>query len=254
VYGTTYTGGLYNSSSQELGGVAFKLSPAGSGWTETILWNFGRPGDASYPLSGLTPDASGNYYGTSQVGGSAGYGSVFELSPPSTGGASWTESLLYSFPGAGSESGEYPQGSLLIDSHGNLFGAASGTPAVCCSAVFELSPPSSGTAWTLKTLYTFTLKTSAYGPIGLAMDSTAQNIFGVTRYGQIDGRSGPVAFELSQPTVGGGAWTYSSLNTFDGGGLGPQPPLVNASGDVYGAVDGGNSTSENLGTFYEITP
>ncbi len=44
VYGTTYTGGLYNNSSQLLGGVAFKLSPAGSGWTEIILRNFGGTG------------------------------------------------------------------------------------------------------------------------------------------------------------------------------------------------------------------
>lgn len=251
IFGTTYTGGLYYNSSEEAGGVAFKLSPQGNGWVETVLWNFGAPGDASYPMSDLVSDSLGNYYGTSIVGGSAGVGAVFKLSPPSAGGTAWTESVLYSFPLPGSEFGDFPQGSLLIDSHGNLFGTATGSIAFCCSSVFELSPPASGSAWTIKSLYTFTLASSSYGPVGLTKDSTAQNLYGVTSLF----RYYPVAFQLAKPTGSGGAWTYSQLHAFGSqDGAGPKtPPLWDTSGNLHGTVWGGGNKGGD-GAIYEITP
>src|ERR1022692_4195406 len=73
LYGTTYQGGAYNF------GTVFELTPAsGGGWTETVLHTFGSGTDGGAPYGGLIFDASGNLYGTTQVGGADGYGTVFE--------------------------------------------------------------------------------------------------------------------------------------------------------------------------------
>jgi uncharacterized repeat protein (TIGR03803 family) len=108
LYGTTYGGGSSNS------GVAFELSPGSGGvWTENIIFNFAIGNSASAVIYG----PSGDLYGTTGHGGT-GYGTVFELSPQA--GGSWALTTLYSF--AGGADGEYPVGSLLLDSAGNLYG------------------------------------------------------------------------------------------------------------------------------------
>jgi uncharacterized repeat protein (TIGR03803 family) len=57
LFGTTYEGGAYNY------GTVFELSPARSGWTETVLYSFPSY-QAGCPLNGLVRDAAGNFYGT----------------------------------------------------------------------------------------------------------------------------------------------------------------------------------------------
>jgi uncharacterized repeat protein (TIGR03803 family) len=250
VYGTTSGGGTYKG--QNAGGIAFKLTSGVGGYKETILWNFGGPGDASYILSGLRSDASANWYGTSYYGGAYGYGSVFELSPPTGGGTAWTESVIYSFTGINSSIGEYPQGSLVIDAQGTLFGVAGGTSGTCCGAVFQMKP-STGGGWTTKALYTFTKTSDGYVPIGLTMDPQGQNLYGVTM--TTDARDGNgVVFKLAKPAVSGGPWTYSVLDDFTTGpGYLKSPPLVDESGNVFGTTFyGGTAPSE--GVAYEITP
>src|ERR1017187_3902324 len=49
--------------------------------TETILYNFTGGSDGASPRSNLTPDAAGNFYGTTAGGGANKGGTVFELSP-----------------------------------------------------------------------------------------------------------------------------------------------------------------------------
>jgi uncharacterized repeat protein (TIGR03803 family) len=49
--------------------------------TETVLYTFTEGNDGGNPYGGLIFDGSGNLYGTTQYGGTYGYGVVFELSP-----------------------------------------------------------------------------------------------------------------------------------------------------------------------------
>ena len=76
LYGTTIRGG--NSCDC---GIVFKLSPkTEGGWTETGLSRFlDHPGD--HPVAGLTLDATGDLFGTTQGDLSTTFGSVFELMP-----------------------------------------------------------------------------------------------------------------------------------------------------------------------------
>jgi hypothetical protein len=103
----------------------FKLSPGG---TLTVLHSFcSKPScsDGAFPRGRLLADSKGNLYGATSKGGGSGCfgqgcGVVFKLSPPIPPATKWTETVLYSFKGG--NDGASPQGSLLADSKGNLYG------------------------------------------------------------------------------------------------------------------------------------
>lgn len=152
-YGTAISGGS-NSC-----GLVFKLSPGTNGWIETVLYNFTCGSDGERPIGRLISDSAGNLYGVTQSGANSncgfGCGVVFELSPGSSG---WTETVLHSFTG-GSD-GAQPNGGLVSDASGNLYGTSSfgGNTSKCnssrCGTVFKLGRTSSG--WTFKVLHSFT--------------------------------------------------------------------------------------------------
>jgi uncharacterized repeat protein (TIGR03803 family) len=113
LYGTTNGGGA-NAK-----GTVFKLTLDGSGsYTESVLYSFGTGTDGANPNASLIADTSGNLYGTTQAGGTNNNGTVYKLTPSSSGG--YTESVLYSFS-TGSD-GASPAASLFTDAFGNLYG------------------------------------------------------------------------------------------------------------------------------------
>jgi uncharacterized repeat protein (TIGR03803 family) len=75
LYGTTYSGGDYGY------GTVFELTYSG-GWIETVFHSFGGSGDGQSPgLGTVIEDSAGNVYGTAYVGGTYGYGTVWEVTP-----------------------------------------------------------------------------------------------------------------------------------------------------------------------------
>ncbi len=137
LYGTAAEGGSGGA------GILYELTPSNGGWTETILHNF-QGSDGSFPPSTLIADRSGNLYGVTNLGGSAGGGTAFELSNP----GNWTYAVLYNFA---ANSGPY--GSLIFDTAGNLYGTTSNGGANKIGTVFKLSPSDGG--WTETVLHTF---------------------------------------------------------------------------------------------------
>jgi uncharacterized repeat protein (TIGR03803 family) len=73
LYGTAYALGVYGYGS------VFRLTPSNGGWIYNDLHDFTNGSDGSYPIGGVTLDASGNLYGATTYGGSAGGGVVFEI-------------------------------------------------------------------------------------------------------------------------------------------------------------------------------
>jgi uncharacterized repeat protein (TIGR03803 family) len=125
MYGTQYVGGTYSF------GQAFKVAPAtGGGFTGTVLYNFGVTGtDSKEPYSPLTLDTNGNLYGVSNIGGTNDLGTVFRLTPPAGGVGNWTNTVLYSFTGAGA--GCNPEGNIILDQAGRLYGQTTSLRREC---------------------------------------------------------------------------------------------------------------------------
>src|ERR1700723_791973 len=91
LYGTTFQGGDMKCAPGQGCGTVFKIDPSGK---ETVVYAFKSPGpDAAFPAAGVVRDASGNLFGTTTEGGTAGIGTVFEVNP------SGKETILYSFKG-----------------------------------------------------------------------------------------------------------------------------------------------------------
>lgn len=246
LYGITADGGSYG------GGIAFELSPtSGGGWNETILYNFGsNSSDGSYSTGNLIRDKSGNLYGTSSMGGANGFGTVFELSPS---GGQWNETILCSFEF--SDGGYGPNGGLVFDSQGNLYG-------VTIAEVFELSPAADGT-WTKTVIHTFNGYPDGWNTNGSLVFDKLGNLYGTTFAGgsaTTCGQNGcGTVFELSPS---GGSWQETILHNFDNNGadgVGPEAGVViGPEGTLYGTtLSGGNSTTcgiagYNCGTVFAL--
>jgi uncharacterized repeat protein (TIGR03803 family) len=138
LYGTASAGGTSGN------GTVFKVMPSG---TETVLYSFCPGGvtctDGVNPEANLIADAAGNFYSTTQNGGSpnvcgggVGCGTVFKLTP------SGTETVLYSFcPGGGScTDGAGPVAGLIADAAGNLYGTTSAGGTSGHGTVFKVTP------------------------------------------------------------------------------------------------------------------
>lgn len=138
LYGTTEYGGDLGCDHPVGCGTVFELTPGANGeWTETVLHSFYKY--PKNPASGLIFDGSGNLYGTTLQGGTYDGGTLFKLTP-GTGG--WTPMPLYSFR---SKRGDEPEGTLVFDSAGNLYGSTidGGRFNNCdqaCGVVFEITP------------------------------------------------------------------------------------------------------------------
>jgi uncharacterized repeat protein (TIGR03803 family) len=124
LYGITNIGGTANR------GTIFKIDPTGK---ETVLHNFGFPGDGGYPQSGLVGDSAGNLYGTAD-GGTFNYGVAFKFDP-----ATSTETILHNFGGTTGD-GQYPIGSLAVDAAGNVYGTTQQGGKLGWGTVFKITP------------------------------------------------------------------------------------------------------------------
>jgi uncharacterized repeat protein (TIGR03803 family) len=192
LYGTTQHGG--GSKNCDGGcGTVFELSPTSGGkWKEHILHRFGSSGDGAFPgVGALVLDSAGNVYGTTQIGGPAGYGTVFKLARTANGG--WEETILHSF--ADDSNGGYVAAGVVFDPAGNLYGTTGGggDPNCGCGVVYELSPGSDG-KWTYKLLHTFIGSDGAGPGANLILDDKG-NLYGTTVTGGAGGYG--VAFELT---------------------------------------------------------
>jgi uncharacterized repeat protein (TIGR03803 family) len=248
IYGTTFYGGTAceNPHNFFTCGMVFELSPGTNGeWTETVVHDFGGYSDGIWPEGGLTFDTSGNLYGTTNEGGAANYGVVFECSP--IGGGQWTEKVLLTFT-YGADVGGFPGAGLIFDGVGNLYGTA-GIGTTGDGLVFELSPATNG-AWTETVLHNFTGGSDGAGPdCGLIFDS-AGNLYGTT--GEGGSNNDGVVFELWPGRDG--TWNERILHRFNGsnGADATAGLIFDSAGDLYGTTLNGGSNGD--GVAYELSP
>jgi len=251
-YGTTEAGGgSLNCGAGASGcGTVFRITPGG---TLTTLHSF-QATDGLLPVAGLVQATDGNFYGTTQYGGTVTNcseitgtcGTVFKVTPQ---GALTT---LYSFD---SSDGAYPQAGLLQASDGNFYGTTreGGASQNCsyqtygCGTVFRITPEG-----TLTTLHSFTGTDGSYPYAGL-VQATDGNFYGTTYNGDLaychDGCG--TVFKI---TSGG---TLTTLHSFAGiarygiDGANPSAGLVQATdGNFYGTTYGGGA--HNDGTVFRL--
>lgn len=242
LYGTTESGGQYNS------GTVFELSPpatASSAWTETILYSFQGSVDGAGPFGKLIFDKLGNLYGTTYLSES-----LFELSPPSTSGGTWTHTVLWTFPT--NADGFDVNDDLVMDVDGNLYGTTYYGGKNNAGLVFELvSPKTSGEVWREGVLYNFgAVAADGANPLaGLLLRDGI--LYGTTYFGGASGQG--TVFQLMRKP---GLWTETILHNFDGGdGAYPLTRLIaDSAGNLYGTTPGGGSAACGCGAVYELSP
>ncbi|MBV9570436.1 MAG: hypothetical protein JO056_04255 [Alphaproteobacteria bacterium] len=119
IYGITTYGGPANT------GLLYELSPAKSGWKQTVLYSFcsqQQCTDGSYPAAPVIIDGGGNLIGATAYGGANGDGTLYKLVPK---GLHSQHSLIYNFCSADEcADGGYPYGGLLRDTNGDIYGTA----------------------------------------------------------------------------------------------------------------------------------
>jgi uncharacterized repeat protein (TIGR03803 family) len=129
---------IIRKSTRVLGG-AFILSLTLSAQTFTTLYNFGsQDHDGIKPGSRAILGQQGELYGTTDGGGEFGFGTVYELLPPTSPGGAWTEQVLHSFNDQNGD-GEHPSAGLLMGPNGALYGVT--MEGALEGSVFELDPP-----------------------------------------------------------------------------------------------------------------
>ena len=228
LYGTTFSGGDLTCAFNDGGavingcGTIFKLS--GTALTTLYTFELDANGGAPENTGGLAQDRLGNLYGTTAVGGTSFYGTVFKITPA---GALTT---LYNFQGM--DDGCYPIAAPVLDAFGNLYGTASqcGILGRGAGTVWKLS--SDGT---FNTLYSFTGHSDGANPVSPVVLDSAGNLYGTTGGGG-DANGDGVVFQVSE------SGSFILMHVFDGvDGSMPQGGLVLDSGGVlYGTTyDGG---------------
>jgi uncharacterized repeat protein (TIGR03803 family) len=175
----------------------------------------------------LTLDAVGNLYGTggdNSACGGHGCGFVFKLDP------SGNETVLHYFPGG--KRGTGPNGGLIRDAAGNLYGTtgAGGGPGNH-GVVFKLDPAGNETV-----LYVFKGEPDGSQPNGGLIQDGAGNFYGTTVWGgqgRCQGMSCGVVFKLD--TNG----NETVLHSFTGGADGGNPLAglaMDSAGNLYGTT------------------
>jgi len=230
LFGTTEGGGSF--------GTAFKVAPGANGWHETVVHTFGNGTDGAQPIGGVVFDASGNFYGTTSLGGAFGNGTAFQVSPAGT------ETELYSFTGG--NDGTNPPAGVTLDAHGNLFGTTSLGGVNGDGVIYELSP--SGSGWTQTVLYSFQGLNDGANPVGGVILDKGGNLYGTTFDGGVNG--GGTVYKLSRS---GGAWKMTVLYSFTGGYGGPYNKLTfDSKNNLYGATNG--EGAHGFGSVFKLTP
>ncbi len=238
LYGTTPYGGANES------GTVFEFTAEGN---ETVRHSFGgAQGDGFYPEAGLIFDNRGNLYGTTaDGGGTSNGGTVFKLTPAGE------ETVLYQFCAESNCSdGATPQGGLVFDQKGNLYGTTfqGGNPDNCylgCGVVFKLTPQGKETV-----LYRFCPK------INCADGEFPEGGLLIDRKGNLDGtvyEGGAYGAGAVFKVTPDGKETI--LHSFGAQADGEYPEagvIFDQKGNLYGTTTRGGAYA--YGTIFKLTP
>ena len=231
-YGTTTQGGAtYVDGNSPGNGTVFRLTPTG---VLTTLHSFtGYPGDGQDPAGTLIQGSDGNFYGTTEGGGSVGGGTVFRMTPAGV------LTVLYGL-GNGYDGAE-PDAGVIQGSDGNFYGTTrlGGHGA---GTVFVLTPAGGYTA-----LYSFPAlgTTAGSDPVTSLVQGSDGNLYGTTETNGVDGAG--TVFQITP------AGAFTNLYSFTGNNQTLNGALIQAKdGNFYGTTYFGGANS--AGAVFQLTP
>jgi uncharacterized repeat protein (TIGR03803 family) len=176
LYGTTASDGALCYK-----GSVFQLVPPlqGQNWTYNVLHTFTCNSlDGNYPRGDLAMNG-GALFGTTERGGAAGLGTVYEVLPPDLHHPNWREKVLYSFMSAATD-GETPEAGVTLAKYNLLYGTTSAGGANSVGTAFKLQLVSG--KWIKTTLWTFGGTGDGSDPWGHILLNGAL-LYGTTLYG-----------------------------------------------------------------------
>jgi len=199
--------------------------------------------DGEHPYGGLVQTTNGDLYGTTEGGGTNGYGTVFKIT---TSGALTT---LHSFAGP---DGTGPVVPLVQDIDGDLYGTTESGGANSKGTVFKMT-----LSGTLTTLHSFCSQAGCADgatPYAGLVQGTNGEFYGTTASGG-EANCTDGCGTILKISPGG---TLTTLHTFEGAdGADPYAGLVQGTnGEFYGTTvfGGGANCTDGCGTIFVISP
>jgi uncharacterized repeat protein (TIGR03803 family) len=229
LYGTTLGGGTSAGNSN---GTVFKMATNGN-----FAWSvaFGNTNGLA-PAAGLVEAGDGNLYGTTSLGGTKGYGTVFRIT---TNGVLTS---IYSFD-PGLSDGGFPQGPLCVGLDGYLYGTTTTNGSGGLGGtIFKMSTNGGSLLWS----YPLTLANGILPLAGLVQGLDG-SLYGTASEGGAEG-AGSV-FRITTNEVFTNLYSFTDLA--DGGY--PEGGLVQGpDSQLYGTTSDGGDTNLNEGTIFKI--
>jgi len=215
--------------------------------TTNVIFSF-EEDEGEYADTDLETDSAGNIYGTTVLGGEAGGGTVFKLSPTVNG---WKHEIVYSFTG-GADGGE-PYKGVTLDHAGNLYGTAvtggSGSCEGGCGVAYKIT--NIGGTWTQSVIHAFSGGDDGSGPGARLTVDRKGNVYGMAPTG---GAYGFGTIYKIRP-LRDGTWNFQVIHAFTGGGdggTGSAGRMIVRKGHLFGAATTGGTYGS--GVIFELAP
>lgn len=239
LYGTTDSGGTGGGY-----GTVFKIATDGTFASLASFTNTSGATLGAIPETKLVQGADGNFYGTTQGGGSGGgFGTVFKVTPDGV-----LTTLVNFTGGSGAAPGTSPNTNLLLASDGNLYGTTTSGGAGGFGTLYRIAPDG-----TFTSLVAFTGTTGAFpgsSPTTNIVQGSDGSLYGTTLGGGTGGGFG-TAYKYSLAGV------FTNLANFTGSsgvmpGFGPAGTLIQAGdGYFYGCTYNGGTYG--IGTIFRVS-
>jgi uncharacterized repeat protein (TIGR03803 family) len=200
------------------------------GVTFSTLYSFKGTDNGGNPNE-LMQETNGNFYGTTQIGGTNSSGTIFQMTPAGV------LSTLYLFNQAGG-GGYAPAAGLTQGADGNLYGTTEGGGVNGWGTVFRTT-----TNGGLSTVVAFNSGDGA-NPVGIMILGADGNFYGTAFSGGASGEG-----EVFRVTSGGSLSILASFNYVNG--INPNQLLQGADGNFYSTTFDGGSNGD--GTVFDVT-
>lgn len=225
-----------NNNGTKNQGTVYNITPTGTLNTVYTFCSLTSCADGGGPWGGVTLGFDGNFYGTTQGGGSHAAGTAFKVTP--TG----TLTTLWNFANGTDDS--VPVYTTLQGQDGNMYGVSVGQYNGQYGALFKVS--ASGV---FKTLRDFTYANGA--DPNLPTQGTDGNLYGTTQFGGDPTCKCGVVYKA---TAAGVITVLHAFKGYPTDGNRPIGVLVQGpDGNFYGTTYRGGTTNNN-GSVFKITP